>query len=86
MGDLVYDCPPSTVAHEMLHLFGAEDFYAEGDQRNGRAYLASIYYPYGIMYQGYYDISYNYVDQFTAYAVGWIDYTPNVCYDDNWWN
>ena len=86
VGDWVYDCSPSTVAHEMLHTFGAEDFYAEGDQRNGRARLASAYYPYGIMYQTYYNINYNYVDHFTAYTVGWTDSTPNVCYDDNWWN
>ena len=86
VGDLVYDCPPATVAHEMLHTFGAEDFYAEGDARNGRARLAAAYYPYGIMYQTYYDINYNYVDQFTAYAVGWTDSTPNVCYDSSWWN
>ena len=86
VGNLVYDCPPSTVAHEMLHTFGAEDFYAEGDARNGRAALAEYYYPYGIMYQTYYDINYNYVDQFTAYAVGWTDYTPDVCYSSDWWN
>lgn len=86
IGDLVYAGCPSTIAHEMLHLYGAEDFYAAGDQRNGRARLADNYYYNGIMNRSYFDISYNYVDQFTAYAVGWTNSTPSVCYDPDWWD
>ncbi len=83
--NLVYDCPPSTVAHEVLHMFGAEDYYAEGTQRVQRSRLASAYFPNDVMLNSYYDIRYNNVGQYTAYSVGWTDYTPSVCYDNNWW-
>lgn len=82
----VYLGDAATIAHEMLHLYGAEDFYAEGDLRNGRARLAGAYYSNGIMYTQYTNINYNIVDHYTAYTVGWTHSTPNVCYDPNWWN
>lgn len=85
VGDLVYDCPPATVAHEVLHLFGAEDYYSEGTQRVQRAQLASSYFYNDLMLNLYCDISYNTVGAYTAYTVGWTDVTPNVCYNDGWW-
>ncbi len=84
--NLVYDCPPATVAHELLHLFGAEDYYAEGYDRVQREQLANAYYPNDLMLRCYYEIYYNNVGQFTAYCVGWTDETPYVCYEDGWWD
>lgn len=86
VGDLVYDCPPATVAHEVLHLFGAEDYYAEGTQNVQRSQLASSYFYNDLMLNIYYDISYNTVGAYTAYTVGWTDTTPAVCYNDGWWD
>lgn len=83
---LYYACYPSTVAHELIHLFGAEDFYADGSLRNGRAALADEWFYNGIMLRTYTDISYNWVDPVTAYAIGWRDISHVVLYEEAWWN
>ncbi len=84
-GKGVYTAGPSTVSHELLHLFGAEDAYPEGLLRNGRAALADRYFYDDVMRRQYFDVSYNIVGDFTAFTVGWTDVTPAVCYDSNWW-
>ncbi len=71
----------STIAHEILHLYGAEDFY----QPQGRAGLAGKVYPDDIMYTVNGFINRNKIGDFTAYTVGWTDVIPPVCYDENWW-
>ena len=78
-----YAACPATTAHEILHCFGAEDYYYENTARKS---MAQAYYPYDIMLATYLDIRYNSVGDYTAYSLGWTDYAPNVCYDDRWWN
>lgn len=75
-----FGCKASTVAHELLHLFGAEDFYAEH-----RKMLAYQIYPKDIMLWMPTEVYENEIGAFTAYTVGWTDTVPSVCYDENWW-
>ena len=70
----------SIVAHEMLHLFGAEDFYATTNRKT----LAKKYYPADIMLGANYYIITNNIDDATAFYIGWSDEVPDVLYDENW--
>ncbi len=70
----------SIVAHEMLHLFGAEDFYATTNRKN----LAKKYYPADIMLGANYYIITNNIDDATAFYIGWIDEVPGVLYNEDW--
>lgn len=70
----------SVVAHEMLHLFGAEDFYANDSRKN----LAKAYYPKDIMLSTSYDITENEVGKATAFYIGWTDDVPSILYNDKW--
>ena len=75
-----FGCMASTIAHELLHLFGAEDYY-DGQ----REALASLTYPNDIMLwmpKKAYD---NKIGDCTAYSVGWTDTVPKVCYNELWW-
>lgn len=72
----------STVAHEILHLFGAEDYYSLAN----REALANKKYPNDIMLWQYDDIEDNLIGDCTAFSIGWTDIVPQVCYDDKWWN
>lgn len=79
----VYPACAATAAHEILHCFGAEDYYI---QDTTRRQIAESYFPNDIMLTIYMDdIRYNSISHYTAYTVGWTDSVPNVCYDDNWW-
>ena len=71
----------STVALEILYLFGAESYYSSG----GRASLASQKYPNDIMLWQYDDIEDGSIGDYTAFSVGWTDVAPDVCYDSRWW-
>ncbi len=71
----------SVVAHELLHQFGAEDYYLT----YARERLANEYYPDDIMLWQYADINKNTLGDCTAYSIGWTDKTPQVCYDEQWW-
>lgn len=71
----------STIAHEILHLFGAEDYYVT----LSREILANQAYPHDIMLWQYERIRENTLGDCTAYSVGWTDEAPAVCYDDRWW-
>ncbi len=73
-------CKASTVAHELLHLFGAEDFY-EGY----REALAYFVYPKDIMLWMPKEAYENEIGEFTAYTVGWTDTIPQICYNEHWW-
>ena len=77
----------STVAHEMLHLYGAEDMYQEPDSelRAQRAAIANSYFPKDIMYKEFLDIWKNVIDDYTAYAIGWNDVIPQACTSDAFW-
>ena len=70
----------SIVAHEMLHLFGAEDFYATTNRKN----LAKKYYPADIMLGANYYIITNNIGNATAFYIGWTEEVPDVLYDENW--
>ncbi len=75
-GDRSYDA--YSVAHELLHLFGAEDMY-DGE----RAELADEYYHQDIMYR-WDNMPYLEVGEATAYQVGWINEPPEVCFTAGW--
>jgi len=75
----------STVAHEILHLFGAEDYYAEGGEREGRENLAlSGGSAQDIMLVMSRDLDVLRVTAPTAYCVGWTDQCPSVMTDPDW--
>ncbi len=75
-----FGCKASTVAHELLHLFGAEDFY------NGyREILAYQTYPKDIMLWMPKEAYENEIGDFTAYTIGWTDTIPQICYNEYWW-
>ena len=71
----------ATIAHEILHLFGAEDYYLT----DGRLTLAEEHYPDDIMLLDTYDISALRVREMTAYAVGWIREPPALCFEAKWY-
>ncbi len=75
-GDSEYDI--YSVAHEILHLFGAEDMY-EGEREE----LGRMFYSDDIMYD-YDSPKYMEISNITAYQIGWIDEAPAVCYDSRW--
>lgn len=70
----------SVVAHELLHLFGAEDFYATATRKA----LAQAIYPGDLMFCAQYDIRNNNIGDATAYYIGWTDTVPDVLYDEGW--
>ena len=75
-----------TVAHELLHMFGAEDYYDPYGTYPNRLALAEQLYPNDIMLAVYYDISMSTLGNFTAYTVGWTDELPPECRDPRWWS
>ncbi len=70
----------AVIAHEMLHLFGAEDLYAPSTRKS----LAKIHYPGDIMLSAAYDIDTNTVDAATAFYIGWTDQVPDVLHKKGW--
>lgn len=77
----------TTVAHELLHLFGAEDMYQEESdgRRAQRAAIAKQLFPNDIMFAGYYEIWDNVLSKATTYTIGWSDVPPDACTTDAWW-
>ena len=71
----------ATVAHEILHLFGAEDYYLD----EGRIRLAEKYYPNDIMLLDTFRLSRLTVDAYTGYCVGWTDEVPAICSEEAWY-
>ena len=71
----------SVVAHEVLHLFGAEEMYDPA----GRNAIAIQKYPKDVMLWTESFIVRNEITPFTAYCIGWTDTVPDICYDPNWW-
>ena len=70
----------STVAHEILHLFGAEDYYIDDERRA----LAERHFLDDIMLMDTHRLSGLSVAEATAYSVGWTDQIPEVCRYDDW--
>ncbi len=75
----------STIAHEILHLFGAEDFYNPYGDLPKRAELSDELYPNDIMNHSYSNINDAEIGAFTAYTVGWSDKLPEECNVPEWW-
>lgn len=71
----------SVVAHELLHLFGAEEMYDPA----GRNEIAKQKYLKDVMLWTESFIARNEITEFTAYCIGWTDTIPAICYDPNWW-
>lgn len=71
----------SVIAHELLHLFGAEELYAP----EGRNAIAKEKYLKDVMLWTESFIVRNEVTEFTAYCIGWTDIVPAICYDPDWW-
>lgn len=78
--DASFGCKASTVAHELLHLFGAEDYYD-----GYREILAYQTYPKDIMLWMPTEAYENEIGDFTAYTIGWTDAIPQICYNEYWW-
>lgn len=76
----------STIAHELLHLFGAEDFYDPYGEMPQRQKLAEELYPNDIMFSLKDDVNDAQIGSFTAYTVGWTDTLPKECDVPEWWN
>ena len=79
--DTSRDSASDTIAHELLHLFGAEDFYYPAS----REALAEEYYPTDIMLCAMPDLPYFTLGAYTAYTLGWTDTVAEVCAEPGWW-
>ena len=77
-------CNP-TVAHEILHLFGAEDYYDPYGKMPEREKLAKELYPNDIMLTLPKDVNDAEIGPYTAYCLGWTNTLPKECNVDNWW-
>ena len=81
--------PAAVYAHEMLHMFGAQDFYRKdfGDviYNETRAELCRTLCPNAIMLDCYQEMADVQVSGFTAYCVGWIDFLPGNYNVRGWW-
>ncbi len=75
------DTASDTIAHETLHLFGAEDYYMPP----ARELLARELYPKDIMLCHMPELEYFDLGDFTAYCVGWTHEVPAVCGNNGWW-
>lgn len=75
----------STIAHEILHLFGAEDYYDPYGDYPQREKLAKELYPDDIMFGTVIDVKHVNVGEYTAYSVGWLNKLPKECDTENWW-
>lgn len=72
--DGVENVGSEAVAHEILHLYGAEDYYTPEE----RYMLASMFCPNDIMLCAQTGIDNFEVGELTAYSVGWFDIVPAV--------
>ncbi len=67
----------ATIAHELLHLYGAWDLYKTFAQSDEAAEKAKKLWPQSIMRMVSYDINELNVDELTAWLVGWTDTAKN---------
>lgn len=71
----------STVAHEILHLYGAEDYYTPKERHN----LANKHFFDDIMVLNTKDINWLEITEPTAFCIGWTYVVPSVFYNCDWW-
>lgn len=76
-----YDFRSSCIAHEILHLYGAEDYYL-----GSREPIAAEIYPNDIMFQIYDDVNLHKLGDYTAFTIGWTDLIPDVCSRKGWYD
>lgn len=65
------DLGPASIAHEMLHLYGAWDLYENYLVSPGQASYATIHYPNDIMRRNAHDINELEIGPLTAWRIGW---------------
>lgn len=75
----------ATIAHEILHLFGAEDYYDPYGKMPEREKIAKKLYPDDIMLSLPYDVNDAEIGAYTAYSVGWTNTLPEECNVLEWW-
>lgn len=74
----------ATIAHELLHLFGAEDYYDPYGDFPQRKILAESQIPDDIMLVTYYNVKDNTLSQATAFTIGWTDEVPEIMENPDW--
>lgn len=81
--------PATSYAHELLHLFGAQDLYRKNINsviyNEQRAALCQKLCPGDPMLNSGIDLSKADISGFTAYCVGWIDFLPENYNVRDWW-
>ena len=81
--------PAASYAHELLHLFGAQDLYRKDINsviyNEQRAALCQKLCPGELMLNSWIDLSKADISGFTAYCVGWIDFLPGNYNVRGWW-
>ena len=81
-GESVPGTQAPIIAHEILHLYGAEDYYTPSSRKS----LAYEWYPNDIMLGTGYHLGEKVVGPATAFYVGWSDDAPEVLYHTDWRN
>ncbi|CAH0994929.1 hypothetical protein EMA8858_01044 [Emticicia aquatica] len=71
---------PSSIAHEILHIYGAWDLYKTFAQTQERENRARKLFPNSVMLRTSYDSNELEVDEVTAWLIGWND-TPKDWYE-----
>lgn len=61
----------ATITHEILHLYGAEDLYANFLQTKRNELIAKVHFPDSIMLRVSKDLSSLNIDKLTAWFIGW---------------
>lgn len=72
----------ATFAHELLHLYGAEELY----KPTPRYTLSFDLYPYDIMLLETRNLNKLTIDDFTAYTLGWNQTMPDICNNQEWYS
>ena len=64
------------IAHEMLHIFGAHDYYETFQTTKEQERLARAQFPDSIMLRTSYTINELNIDSISKWRIGWTDYKP----------
>ncbi len=75
----------SSIIHEMLHLFGAIDFYDPSGYYPKRKELCEKLYPNDIMMRSAIDPNELSIGRLTECLIGWSDYFAPECDCPEWW-
>ena len=75
--DYEYVLVSATIAHEILHIFGAIDLYYPYDGDDIRKEIIMQYFPFEIMHYIPYQMDGATISAFTAFRVGWRNTLPN---------